>query len=168
MVFLPAIVARLERTVLIKTIDPSTMYASVSFVFDRPDRAADRYRLLASVSRDQRTKRTLERPINFVAACPPAIKIRELELRKLVRQCHRDVKTCFLPTARGGTYMYMYTCMYIYTSTEKKAAGIRRLTIERWPQATTLLGRSCAEQGDTYVCAREGEYAFNCVPVHTD
>lgn len=34
---------------------------------------------------------------------PGPANIREPEQRKLVRQCHRDVKTCFLPTACPGT-----------------------------------------------------------------
>lgn len=103
----------------------------------------------------QRTKRSPERPINFVAVCPPAIKIRELELRKLVRQCHRDVKTCF--------FFLLHTEACI--SWQEKSRGDSILDNRTMATTTTL----CDHSRTNCVCVRalEGESECNRVLVHT-
>lgn len=83
-------------------------------------------------------QRTRAFPINFVAVCPRAIKIRELELRKLVRQCHRDVKTCFFFLLAAG----------------EKSHGDSILDNRSLLAVTTLLERPRTDRDCARVCAR--------------
>lgn len=127
---------RVDRTVLIKTIDPSSVYASVSFR-SRPW-AAGR----AVVACVLAAHETFAGAANkFYRGLSAGYKDSGTGTQEIGTSVSSGCKNLFLlPTAHRGMYIVA----------EKKVTGIRYLTIEPWPQRRPS---STIRALTTYVCA---------------
>lgn len=139
---------RVDRTVLIKTIDPSSVYAFVSF---RSRSWAAGRAVVACVLAAHGTFAGATN--KFCRGLSAGYKDSGTGTQEIGTSVSSGCKNLFLlPTAHRG--------MYIVAG--KKAAGIRYLTIEPWPQRRPSARTNC-------VCVRalEGESECNRVLVHT-